>query len=135
MLRAMPRFGQSTSIARLTLVGALLYALLAAGWCAAADNTKPENQATEPSLLGGWRADSVSIATDGGKVKTITQQDGILSAVISEKTLTLRLGENVLAEMTYSLDTQAKPWTIDMQSKDGVCWASACGGPTIFESV
>lgn len=121
-----------------TVAAAMSCGFLAAGLCAAqsgpaqasvegaSGGAKPasetprlEDKKVESPLVGAWVVDSVSMTFNSGKRKTLTGQEGALSAVISPKTVTLQMGGNTLAEMSYVLDTTRTPWTIDTKSKDG----------------
>ena len=83
-------------------------------------NPKPGTQEAPATITGSWQAESLSMELKNGNHRTFGRQDGVVTAVITEKTFTLRLGENVLSEMEYVLDAKQTPWTIDMTSKEGV---------------
>lgn len=83
------------------------------------ERPKPDSTRPEPSLMGGWRAESVSMAMADGKRKTLSPGDGPISVIVSEKMFTMRLGAKVLSEMSYTLDATQTPRTIDLKSPDG----------------
>lgn len=62
------------------------------------------------SLQGAWRA--VSMAQDGELLRP--NEVSKLLLVISDKKITMRVGQQVIAETTYTLDTKSKPAAIDM---------------------
>ena len=70
-------------------------------------------------LLGGWHADSVSMTLPDGTRKMLAATDHPISVIISEKKLTLRLGDKVLADMSYVLDPGQSPCAIDLTSDAG----------------
>lgn len=80
---------------------------------------KTDAKQAEATILGGWQAESVSMATSGGGHKTLTAADGTCSVVITDKKFTMCLGDKVLAEMTYVFDQKQDPWAIDLKSSDG----------------
>ena len=133
------RIHRLSPVARLTTIGAvLLCGLLVAGMRGPAEppqafaqaattsaesapaNPKPGTQEAPATITGSWQAESLSMELKNGNHRTFGRQDGVVTAVITEKTFTLRLGENVLSEMEYVLDAKQTPWTIDMTSKEGV---------------
>jgi uncharacterized protein (TIGR03067 family) len=101
--------------------------LAIAGNCAGQGRATPSDQIEgrpnasqpRPTLVGPWKADSVSMQVPGGGRKTLTDTDQPVSLIFAEKTCVLRTGTNVITEMSYSLDTKPDPWTIDMKSKEG----------------
>ncbi len=82
------------------------------------DVQKPDSKNAGPSLVGGWRAGSISMALDDGKRKTFSGGDPV-SVVISEKTFTMRVGNKILTDMSYTLGPKQDPWAIDMKSQEG----------------
>jgi uncharacterized protein (TIGR03067 family) len=80
---------------------------------------KTGGEPLQPTLVGPWRSDSVSMQMPDGGRKTLSGTVQPVSVIFSEKTCTLRLGIKVLAEMSYVLDVNPDPWTIDMKSKQG----------------
>jgi hypothetical protein len=81
---------------------------------------KADDKKAEPSLVGSWRANSLSMTLADGSRKTLAGQREPVSLIIAEKTCTLRVGDTVLASMSYVLDAKHDPWTIDMKTADGV---------------
>jgi Tol biopolymer transport system component len=59
-------------------------------------------RAALPVLVGGWHADSLSMALKDGTRKTVSEADGPLSLGVSEKTFTLWAGDKVLTDMSYT---------------------------------
>jgi uncharacterized protein (TIGR03067 family) len=71
-------------------------------------------QAAEQSLLGHWDAQSVTLSTSTGENETFGETGaGKINATFSEKTMTLQVGTQKFAEMTYKLDPQQTPAIID----------------------
>jgi uncharacterized protein (TIGR03067 family) len=81
--------------------------------------TGPDNNQAEQSIIGPWRADSVVLLRENG-IKRILPQNTqqTFSIVISEKNLTMRVGDQKFAEMTFILDTKQTPSTIDLKFQD-----------------
>ena len=48
------------------------------------------------------------MSLEDGKHKTLTDEDGAVSLIVSDKTFTLRVGTTVLAEMSYVADPNAE---------------------------
>lgn len=69
-------------------------------------------------LVGTWSATSVSMTRENGIRKTLTDSDGPVSLVISDKTCTLLVRTTVLREMTYVADPTQKPCAIDLKWQD-----------------
>ncbi|MEN6449352.1 MAG: hypothetical protein ABFC96_02580 [Thermoguttaceae bacterium] len=74
---------------------------------------------TKPTIAGLWQAESASVSPGERDEQTLSGSEQICNATVSEKQFTLRVGDEILAEMTYVLDTKKSPWTIDLKSKDG----------------
>ncbi len=78
-----------------------------------------------PSLPGPWYVQSLSIRLkgesiefpEGGEPRAGTRPYNVL---FTEKTFVLRVGSEVVAEMSYALDRKHDPGAIDMKSPDGV---------------
>jgi TolB protein len=70
-------------------------------------------------LVATWHSLSLSMSLEDGNHRTITDEQGAVSLIVSEKTLTLRMGTKVFGEMSYTVDTKQKPYAIDVKSKDG----------------
>jgi uncharacterized protein (TIGR03067 family) len=67
------------------------------------------NKPAETSIQGPWR-------TENGVIKTLLSvEQQPLSMVISEKTLTMRVGEQKFSEMDYTLDSKQTPAAIDVK--------------------
>lgn len=64
----------------------------------------------EASLRGPWRA--VSMVQGGNRLPET--RVGQLLLVFSDKTITMRMGREVIAETAYKIDPKAKPAAIDM---------------------
>jgi TolB protein len=86
------------------------------------DGPMPDDKTSQETIVGGWRADSVTITSDDGKRKTISGADSSLSLIVTEKTFTLRMGDKVLVDMSYISNTAPsaqRTFTIDLKSEDG----------------
>lgn len=110
----------------------LLTAMVLACACGGAAQVRAEDAQEVPdvaalttiqksSIAGLWRAESVAIALSTGTRKTITNRDGErpFSVTVSAKKFTMRIGDKVLADLSYTLDTSASPWKIDLKSAAG----------------
>ncbi len=73
----------------------------------------------EPTLVGGWRADSVSTAMADGQRRTFFGGEGTVSVVVSEKMFTMRVGDKVLTDMSWTANPKQSPPTIDLKSAEG----------------
>ena len=98
--------------------------LVLAGTTAAQNQTssegrKPETKSAEPTIVGGWRAQSVSMALENGKRKTFAPGEGPVNVIVSEKMFTMRVGGKVVTDMSYTLDPKQDPWTLDLKSQEG----------------
>ena len=72
------------------------------------------------SLAGAWRVQSLSFAGANGKVEDFPLQDqSPCNAIVTDKTITLRVGANVMTEMSYTVDLAKSPCTIDASIPDG----------------
>ena len=80
---------------------------------------KADGKGPEPTLVGTWRADSISMALPDGSRKTLDGTEQPVSVIVSTKTCTLWIGTKVVATMDYVLDAKHEPWNIDMKSKEG----------------
>jgi TolB protein len=83
------------------------------------DQRAADNHQTRSPLVATWHSLSFAMSLEDGSRKTVSDEDGAVSAVITEKTLTLRLGTNVISDMTYVADPKQEPCTIDLKSRDG----------------
>jgi TolB protein len=83
------------------------------------DELAAKAKQTRSPLVATWHSLAFSMSLDDGNHKTITDEQGPISLIITEKTFTLRLGTAVLNEMTYVADPTQKQCTIDLKSKDG----------------
>jgi uncharacterized protein (TIGR03067 family) len=83
------------------------------------DKPKSDDKTAQQTLVGGWSAESVSMAAANGKRKNLPNQGNLLVVMIREKTFTLRAGDKVQMEASYTLDPKQVPATIDMKSPDG----------------
>ena len=83
------------------------------------DNDNPSASKRKRSLVSTWHSLSFSMSLEDGKHKTLTDEDGAVSLIITDKTFTLRLGTKVLTDMTYVADSRKTPCTIDLKSNAG----------------
>ncbi len=79
---------------------------------------KPRGIPSLPPLSGGWRVRSLWIRGEGDS--DFDFPDGFAkrrpyNVTFTQKTLTLRLGSEVFAEMTYSIDGRQDPCAIDVK--------------------
>ena len=84
-----------------------------------ADQPKPDGRTAETTILGGWRAESVSMTLDGGRRKSFSAAEGPISLIVTDKNFTLRAGAKVLVDMTYTADPKQDPCQVDLTSADG----------------
>jgi len=82
--------------------------LILPGLCLAAENPSAS------VLVGPWRVKSLAITGQPAK-----ELPSPCSVVMTDKTLTLRAADQVMAEMSYTADSSKKPATIDTKSSDG----------------
>lgn len=83
------------------------------------DQPKPDDKKAEPTILGGWRAQSMSLALTEGKRRGFSAEDGAVSVIISDKAFTLRLGTKIFADMSYTVDPKQDPATVELKSEEG----------------
>jgi uncharacterized protein (TIGR03067 family) len=103
---------------RLARCGATWFAaflLIAAGkdfyWGEAAADDK----GADYGITGSWRANAATIIAKKGEKKTLAiSEQQPLGVIVSDKTLTMRLGDKNLAEMPYMLDSKQMPRAIDL---------------------
>ncbi len=76
-------------------------------------------EATRRAIIGGWRADSLSLAAADGGRKTMAGGNGTISLVLTKDKFTLRTGNKVLTDATYTLDDTQSPCPMDVKSEDG----------------
>ena len=81
-------------------------------------NTDDPAGGKKSPLVATWHSLSFSMSLEDGKHKTLTDEDGAVSLIITDKTFTLRLGTKVFTDMSYVADPKQKPCTIDLKSKD-----------------
>lgn len=72
------------------------------------------------TIAGLWRAESASISLADGSLRYFGNSNRPCNLTILKRQFTLRLGNGILADMTYVLNTNRVPWTIDLKSSDGV---------------
>jgi uncharacterized protein (TIGR03067 family) len=86
---------------------------------------KSDDAQAESSIVGTWHAISLSMSSDeGGRrfIPAAAMSGGkhvVLNVIVTDKNFTLKLGDKVIAEMTYTADPKADPPTIDVKSSDG----------------
>jgi TolB protein len=83
------------------------------------DQRAADSKQKRSPMVATWHSLSFVMSLEDGSRRTVTDEDGAVSAVITEKTLTLRLGTNVISDMTYVADPKQQPGTIDLKSSDG----------------
>jgi TolB protein len=76
----------------------------------------PARPCSAVSLVGPWQVKSLWITDSDWENGN---QPSPYSIVITEKTLTLRTGDKVVSEMSYTADSKQTPCTIDAKSADG----------------
>ena len=75
---------------------------------------------TACSLAGAWQAQSLSFGDDKGKAEDVPLQDQRpCNVIFTDKKLTLRMGTEVISELSYTADPAKTPCAIDAQSSDG----------------
>jgi uncharacterized protein (TIGR03067 family) len=86
---------------------------------------KSDDAQAEPSIVGTWHATSLSTSSDEGGRRSIPAaamsggKYALLNVIVTDKKFILKLGDKVIAEMTYVADPKADPATIDLKSSDG----------------
>jgi len=80
----------------------------------------PDKLPAEATIIGVWTAKSVSITSADGKQKTLHSEERPFNLTVTDKQLTMRVGDKVLGDMAYALDAKPDPWTIDLKSPAGV---------------
>jgi uncharacterized protein (TIGR03067 family) len=75
--------------------------------------------AADQSLVGVWQADTVSMTPPNGNRRRIDGKDAAFNVTITDKTLTMRVRDKRLVEMSYVLDAKQQPCAIDLKSADG----------------
>jgi TolB protein len=99
----------------------IAFAVLAAGamWAFADQDETPSveksaPQAAEQNIAGQWRAEALALSASQNEKEVFNEKgENSISAAISEKTITLRVGNRKFAEMSYTLDPRQTPPTID----------------------
>lgn len=83
-------------------------------------NTKLAEATGVCPLVGPWLVQQLTIRSSDGTTEELSAQPPRpWSAIFTEKTLTLRIGTEVLADLSYTSDSSRKPYTIDAESADG----------------
>jgi uncharacterized protein (TIGR03067 family) len=81
--------------------------------------TDPDNKQAEQSIIGPWHADSVALLSEKGSKKSLPKNEQQpFNIVISEKNLTMRVGDQKFAEMSYTPDAKQTPAAIDVKFQD-----------------
>lgn len=73
-----------------------------------------------PTLVGAWQVRALSIQGSDAIPVQFPGAENRCVVLLSEKTLTLRAGGEVMAEMSYTADLKQTPPTIDAKSADGL---------------
>jgi uncharacterized protein (TIGR03067 family) len=82
------------------------------------ENAQDGKQA-EHSIVGPWQADAVAILSQKGAKKALPKNEQQpFSVSISEKNLTMRVGNQKFAETPYVLDSKQTPCAIDVKFQD-----------------
>jgi uncharacterized protein (TIGR03067 family) len=76
--------------------------------------TGADSKHSEQDIVGAWNSDSVTIATNGAKETMPRISQNPFSVVISDKEMTMRVGPEKFAEMTYALYSKPTPGAIDV---------------------
>ena len=108
-MRHLPQFA---GLLVLILVGAL-------GKYLCGGETDPNDNRAGQGIIGPWYADSVAILSEKDTKKVLQKNERQpFNIVVSDKTLTMRVGNQKLAETTYVLDPNQTPCTIDVNFHD-----------------
>jgi len=76
--------------------------------------TAPNDKPTEETIIGPWHADSVALSPERGAKRTLPKNEQQpFNIVISDKTMTMRVGDQKFAEMSYTSDAKQTPPAID----------------------
>lgn len=79
---------------------------------------QPDDAPTACSLVGAWRAQSLTFG-DGKAEDIPLHEQQPCSVIFTDKTLTLCMGPEVMLQMSYTADPSQTPCVIDAQSPDG----------------
>ncbi len=102
------------------LTAVLLTACNQMGRCGEGARASAKSARAAPSIAGIWQAETVSMAPPDGGRRQIQGKEAAFNVTITPKTLTMRVRDKRLAEMSYVLDAKQKPWAIDLKSANGV---------------
>jgi TolB protein len=96
-----------------------------AGRMAGADKqaAKPapaEQAPAGPSIVGVWQSLTATIVSEDGIRTTLDGPDHCLNVTISERSFVIRIGNKLMASLSYALDVKQDPWAIELKSRDGV---------------
>ena len=81
--------------------------------------TGADNNKAEQSIIGPWRADSVTLLTENGIKKILPKNDKqSFSIAISDKNLIMCVDDQKIADMSYDSDATQSPSTIDLEFQD-----------------
>jgi TolB protein len=99
--------------------------LLAAGLlllvveCPCRGENAQDDKLAEQSIIGPWHADAVAIMSEKGTKKALPKNEQQpFSIIVSDKTLTMRVGDQKFAEMPYVSDAKQTPCAIDVKFQD-----------------
>ena len=80
---------------------------------------KAANQTAEPTIVGPWHAESVTLLSTGGEKKTLPiSKKQPFSVTIPEKNMIMRVGDQKFADMSFVLDNKQTPTAIDVKFQD-----------------
>lgn len=81
--------------------------------------TASEDGQAKKTIIGTWRADSVTLMSANNTKKTLPQLDRKpFSITVSKETMIMRVGDQKFAEMSYVLDEKQTPKSIDVKYQD-----------------
>lgn len=79
----------------------------------------PASPLPPPTLVGAWQVQFLSIRGSDGNPVQFSGGENRCSLIVTEKTMTLRVGGEIMAQMSYTADKKRAPSTIDAKSADG----------------
>jgi TolB protein len=80
--------------------------------------TGPDKNQLEQSIIGPWNPDSAKFSINGAKKDIPRIPKNPFSVIITDKLITMRIGEKTFAEMPYTLDSKQTPAAINAKFQE-----------------